>query len=661
MATKQYYTGSKRPWDAEVAARPNRNNGMLSPEGRDTETSSSKDRSEAGFSEDDDDRNHADEVRAELINLSLHAPSADDGRPPLSSGRQTGHCLVLSICLPSAHTGGDILCSVGTKSKSFSTSATSEFENSYIAAYSDVHRESKPIESGIRLLLTYNIVFETAFGMEIASKLTSYAKDFEKELAVWKRLRNTSRAPSILVYVLDEFRGHGYRFSALGKEDKLKANYLRERCLAEGVYSYMSTMKYTSTIDECGEEGEASLVLQNLVDFDDFDVLEGSVIIDFENLIRDNIFDDREPQHSDYDQGRGVETCAHHYVDSVMPRGVLYHFEQGISMLIRASILLQDKEFFVRAVKTRNPDFDFVCGFLQILRDHVADAAVEAQAAAVLVRDILPGVVSYFGLHFTRPSVKRQKLQPKSSSPYSSIPDDGNRMASVVEFCRTLGLINDAQPLIDSVKERLTIGDSWWLRWILMPFMIDLAAAMEKRDILLTSKENQDFFQQSVSLFIAKYVTPPPQCPRDWSMPPRGCKCKDCWEQLDWFLGDPNSQHFEYIVTRERRDHLSQRLAGESSVRKITRNNGIAPHTLVLDKTRDGYNQALKAWAQRCNEAKSLIGSIRVETLRQLLADRYSELTQLRCVLPEERFARNFSQTTSRHASPGISDAGWWD
>ena len=283
----------------------------------------------------------------------------------------------------------------------------------------------------------------------------------------------------------------------------------------------------------------------------------------------------------------------------------------------------------------RKSDFDFVCSFLQALSDHVADAAIQAQTAAALVTDILPAVIPFFTTHKTR-SLKRQKLEPNPSSPCSSVPDDGNRMASVLEFCMTLGLINEAQALINSVKEELTVGDWWWLRCILMPFLIDSAAAMEKHHDLFRSKETQEFFQQGVSLFIAKYLGPKPQCPKDWSMPPRGCKCKDCWEQLDWFLRDPNFQHMEFKAIGQRRDHLWDRVASEPSIRKTTRRNPRAPHTLVLDKTRDGYNQELQGWGQRCDEVKTLIDSMKLEILRQLLADKYSELTERSSAMTEK-------------------------
>ena len=249
---------------------------------------------------------------------------------------------------------------------------------------------------------------------------------------------------------------------------------------------------------------------------------------------------------------------------------------------------------------------------------------------------MLPAVIPSFAVHSETPSAKRQKVQPKCGSPSYEIPDDGSRMASVVDFCMMLGLRSEAQVLINLVKEDLHCGDCWWLRHVLMPFLIDLASAMEKHNTGFTERENQNLFQQGISLFIAKHVGPKPEGPKDWALPGMGCSCNDCWYQLEPFLRSPDTQHFEFTATGQRRDHLCERLGNEPSVRKTTRKNARAPHTLVLDKTRDGYNEVLEAWNKRRDEAKSLMGCIKNDILRKLLADKYSDLTELRHVVPEE-------------------------
>ena len=163
-------------------------------------------------------------------------------------------------------------------------------------------------------MLTYRI-FDTKVKIETASSLASYAKDFENELAAWKRLCKSPEAPEILVYVLDNYIDEDVRFSALQNEDKHKARYLRERCAKEGVYPYLSKMK--CVFDEYNESGGDSLELEGIVDFDDNVILEGCAVIDHENLIQDDVFKYRESDDPEYPEDPWEENYVHHYVDLV--------------------------------------------------------------------------------------------------------------------------------------------------------------------------------------------------------------------------------------------------------------------------------------------------------------------------------------------------------
>lgn len=70
--------------------------------------------------------------------------------------------------------------------------------------------------------------------METATSLSSYARDFEHELARWKSLRKTEGilVPEVLVYMMDDYSGQDglLELSTLREEYRFKAEYLRERC-----------------------------------------------------------------------------------------------------------------------------------------------------------------------------------------------------------------------------------------------------------------------------------------------------------------------------------------------------------------------------------------------------------------------------------------------
>ena len=54
------------------------------------------------------------------------------------------------------------------------------------------------------------------------------------------------------------------------------------------------------------------------------------------------------------------------------------------------------------------------------------------------------------------------------------------------------------------------------------------------------------------------------------------------------------------------------------------------PQTLVVTKTSDGIAWAFSDWKKRKNEAKNLIRSLGEFKLRQLLVEKYGDITQLR-------------------------------
>lgn len=64
----------------------------------------------------------------------------------------------LVVCLPSKHEGGEVIATHRDKSAKFSTAEISEFGFSWAAWYADVTHEVKPVTSGHRIVLVYNLI-----------------------------------------------------------------------------------------------------------------------------------------------------------------------------------------------------------------------------------------------------------------------------------------------------------------------------------------------------------------------------------------------------------------------------------------------------------------------------------------------------------------------
>lgn len=96
-----------------------------------------------------------EKISAQLYKLLLYEEGAFF-KPHKDSEKAPGMFATLVISLPSAHEGGELLLTHGNETKTISL--CSEFAMSWAAWYADVLHEVKPVTSGYRLDLTYNLV-----------------------------------------------------------------------------------------------------------------------------------------------------------------------------------------------------------------------------------------------------------------------------------------------------------------------------------------------------------------------------------------------------------------------------------------------------------------------------------------------------------------------
>ena len=97
------------------------------------------------------------QVRAEIYKLVVYEEGAFF-LPHQDSEKTDGMFGTLVVSLPSKHEGGDVVASHKGESRTFSSSPGSDFGFSYAAWYSDITHEVKPVTSGYRIVLTYNLI-----------------------------------------------------------------------------------------------------------------------------------------------------------------------------------------------------------------------------------------------------------------------------------------------------------------------------------------------------------------------------------------------------------------------------------------------------------------------------------------------------------------------
>ncbi|MCB0560478.1 MAG: 2OG-Fe(II) oxygenase [Phaeodactylibacter sp.] len=97
-------------------------------------------------------------VTASLYKMLIYEPG-DFFLPHKDSEKEKGMFATLVIGLPSAHTGGELIIRFDGREETVGlSSAASNFKMPYVAFYADCEHEIKPITSGYRVCLVYNLL-----------------------------------------------------------------------------------------------------------------------------------------------------------------------------------------------------------------------------------------------------------------------------------------------------------------------------------------------------------------------------------------------------------------------------------------------------------------------------------------------------------------------
>lgn len=132
------------------------------------------------------------------------------------------------VVLPSHFTGGDAhLSHAGIKSI-FNTSNTSLTGTTVLAWYTDITHEIKPITSGYRFALAYNLIHTTTSLRPAVSTSMNMVAKLRHILLSWKHAKD---APQKIIYMLEHQYSHAnLSGSALKGKDAHVAGYLSALC-----------------------------------------------------------------------------------------------------------------------------------------------------------------------------------------------------------------------------------------------------------------------------------------------------------------------------------------------------------------------------------------------------------------------------------------------
>lgn len=263
-------------------------------------------------------------VKAELYKLLLYQEGAFF-KPHKDSEKAPGMFGTLVVCLSSEHQGGNLVLTHRGEKYEFKTSPHSKFAMSYGAWYSDVLHEVKPVTSGYRLVLTYNLIRPNETPVQLPPPSMAIHK---RRLAEVLQQYNTSveeHPNDCLPYLVHKFE-HQYTQASLRAELLKGADLAQTRVVSQVASDhnfdlYLATMERTIKKDDLGYEGEieSTLELNHIIRLDGRQVKMHTNFPLDENNVLDPDFDEEdfdEENHTGYTGNEG-STGTYWYRDTV--------------------------------------------------------------------------------------------------------------------------------------------------------------------------------------------------------------------------------------------------------------------------------------------------------------------------------------------------------
>lgn len=291
--------------------------------------------------------------RCELYKLLLYEVGSHF-LPHTDTEKSTGMFATMIIILPSAYTGGQVHVSHSNQKQTFDFSSTSLSSTAVLAWYTDVKHEVKPVTSGYRLALSYNII-HTDIGIPRPTlpDTHKFVTDLRRILRKWREdFYENTPDDNMAAYLL----AHHYSsknlasgMSALKGSDTHKVAHLKPIAEEQGFLVCLANLEYMvsgvadadydrqmwkrqrfdSNEDEdedefepCMEEVlESSMTLKNLFD------LQGNSLwgsheshINDDSLVPREPFEDAEPDDKAYEgyTGNAAGTLDYWYRRTVL-------------------------------------------------------------------------------------------------------------------------------------------------------------------------------------------------------------------------------------------------------------------------------------------------------------------------------------------------------
>jgi hypothetical protein len=210
------------------------------------------------------------------------------------------------------------------------------------------------------------------------------------------------------------------------------------------------------------------------------------------------------------------------------------------------------------------------------------------------------------------------------AEPVVDLESSGN-IAVFLCACQEMELNAELDRIVKKLLTSMRTAQLEFFHGVYIPLLKLLVKRFSEK-ASINSSSFQPLFHQILCYFIFRYVKPRPTPPKDWKQATVRCNCVDC-QSLNRFLASPTERVGRFSVAKKRRGHLHSMLNGSDCTHETERRG--SPQTLVVTKTRAGYQAAHKAWLSRCSVAKNHLEELGAEALKGLLGETYDPIMSL--------------------------------
>ena len=196
-------------------------------------------------------------IRADLRSLVL-CENRNIERSCQDTMDEKGLAAKLVIVLPSAYEGGDTVVQFGGQTQTLSAPSSKEFNISYLAYYADAQCSIKPVISGYRLALTYNLIHRSERIEESrpSSIPTDHKAAINSILEDWQA--NIADCPNFSpVYMLDhDYTKGDVALESLKGADQACCHHLCEASKEHGFCVFLARFEHSTSQSSNPQNGD---------------------------------------------------------------------------------------------------------------------------------------------------------------------------------------------------------------------------------------------------------------------------------------------------------------------------------------------------------------------------------------------------------------------